>query len=224
MSVRWKRMPEAEKKQRIVKAALNLIEKHGVQGATTARIAAAVGVSEPTIYRTFRDKREILLETADAAWQERVDSLNAARALPAANAIDHLRNICEAHTRGIRNTRVVHWVWEFAVAPLSLGLRKRLQEQQLADLQYVVEVVEQGKTDGSIRPDVDAQDVGWRIMAFYWLEAASCMLDLQHLVLSGPSQMVLESILDAIAVPSSKPTCEEAVPQNGPRSRPLTLA
>jgi TetR/AcrR family fatty acid metabolism transcriptional regulator len=215
MSVRWRRMTEAEKKRRIVKAALQLIGKHGVHGTTTARIAAAVGVSEPTLYRTFRNKREILLETADAAWQARLDNLDAARALPASNAIEHLRNIGEYHTKGIQEGRVVQWMWELTTAPPSLGLRGRLQEQQLADLQYLIEVIEQGKNQGCIRQDVHSRDAAWRIMAFYWLEAASCMLDLQKLVLSGPSKMVLESILDGIAVPVSSTSRDKDEPRAG---------
>jgi AcrR family transcriptional regulator len=201
MSVRWKRMKEAEKKKRVVDAVLRLIDKHGVHGVTTARIAAAVGVSEPTLYRTFRNKKEILLEAADAAWQTRLDNLNAARALDSSNAVEHLRNIGEYHTKGIQEGRVVQWVWELAVAPPSLGLRRRLREQQLKDLQYLVDVIEEGKNQGSIRQEVDSQDAAWRIMAFYWLEAASCMLDLQKVVLSGPSTRVLDSILDQIAAP-----------------------
>jgi AcrR family transcriptional regulator len=216
MSVRWKRMTEAEKKRRIVDAVLDLIDKHGVQGATTARIAAAVGVSEPTLYRTFRNKREILLDTADAAWQARLDNLNAAKALDASDAVEHLRNIGEYHTKGIQTSRVVQWVWELAVAPPSLGLRKRLQKQQLADLQYLIEVIEEGKNEGSIRKDVDSKDAAWRIMAFYWLEAASCMLDLEQVVLSGPSTMVLESILDGIAVPASSTSRDKAESHAGP--------
>jgi AcrR family transcriptional regulator len=201
MPVRWKRMTEAEKKQRIVSAVLNLIDKHGVQGVTTARIAATVGVSEPTLYRVFRNKKEILLEAADAAWQRRLDNLNAARALGASDAVQHLRNIGEYHTKGIQEGRVVQWIWGLAIAPPSLGLRRRLQEQQLEDLQYLVGVIEQGKNQGSIRQDVDSQDAAWRIMAFYWLEAASCMLDLEKVVLSGPSTRVLDSILDQLAAP-----------------------
>jgi AcrR family transcriptional regulator len=196
-------MTEAEKKQRIVDAVLHLIDRHGVQGVTTARIAAAVGVSEPTLYRTFRNKREILLEAADAAWQTRLDNLNAARALDASDAVQHLRNIGEYHTKGIQEGRVVQWVWELAVAPPSLGLRRRLREQQLKDLQYLVGVIEEGKNQGSIRQDVDSQDAAWRIMAFYWLEAASCMLDLEKVVLAGPSTRVLDSILNEIAAAPS---------------------
>ena len=64
-------MTDEEKQQRIVDAVLSLVAKHGVQGTTTARIAATVGVSEPTIYRTFRNRREMLLAAADKVWQQR---------------------------------------------------------------------------------------------------------------------------------------------------------
>ena len=54
----WKRTTEADKKKRIIGAVLRLVVKHGVHGTTTARIAAEAGMSEPTLYRTYRNKKE----------------------------------------------------------------------------------------------------------------------------------------------------------------------
>ena len=65
LSNRWKRMTDDEKRERIVDAVTSIVGKDGVQGATTARIAATVGVSEPTLYRTFRDRKGMLLAAAD---------------------------------------------------------------------------------------------------------------------------------------------------------------
>ena len=71
-------MSEDEKRERVVDAVLKVIAKHGVYGTTTARIAASAGVSEPTIYRTFRSRREMLLAAADRVWQQRLDEVKTA--------------------------------------------------------------------------------------------------------------------------------------------------
>jgi AcrR family transcriptional regulator len=164
LSVRWKQMTEEEKRRRIVEAVLHVIAKHGVQATTTARIAAAAGVSEPTIYRTFRSRKEMLLAAADKVWQQRRDELES---FEATDAMDHLRKICESHTAGIQRTRVVRFLTELAVASPSDGLNARDQQLGKPNLR---DIVEEGKAR-LYSPDVDSQEIAWRIMAVHWLEA-----------------------------------------------------
>jgi TetR/AcrR family transcriptional regulator len=197
LSVRWKRMTEEEKRQRIVDAVLSVIAKHGVQATTTARIAAAAGVSEPTIYRTFRNRQEMLLAAADKVWQQRRDELES---FEAADAMDHLRKICEYHTVGIQRTRVVRFLTELAVAPPTDGLREHLRDQQLQEAQRFAAIVEEGKAQGCVRPDIDSQEIAWRIMAVHWLEAMARLHSLEDVVLTGFSTRRFQSILDEIAV------------------------
>jgi AcrR family transcriptional regulator len=197
LSVRWKRMTEEEKKERIVDAVLSVIAKHGVQATTTARIAAAAGVSEPTIYRTFRNRKDMLLTAADRVWQQRRDELES---FEPKDAMDHLRKICEYHTVGIQRTRVVRFITELAVAPAADGLREHIRDQQLGEARRFAAIVEQGKAQGCIRPDVDSEETAWRIMAVHWLEAMARLHGLEDQVLTGFSTRRFESILSEIAV------------------------
>jgi AcrR family transcriptional regulator len=212
LSVRWKRMPEEETKQRIVDAVLSVIAKHGVQGTTTARIAAAAGVSEPTIYRTFRNRHDMLLAAADSVWQQRRDEL-AAFEVEGTDAMDRLRRICEHHTEGIQKTRVVRFLTELAVAPESDGLREHLREQQLGEAQRFADIVEEGKAQGCIRPDVDSEEIAWRIMAVHWLEALARLHSLEDKVLTGFSTRRFQSILDEIVVEPHAAAGAESAPE-----------
>lgn len=206
LSIGWKRMTEQEKKQRIVDAVLLVITKHGVQATTTARIAAAAGVSEPTIYRTFRSRKEMLLAAADEVWQQRRDELES---FETTDAMDHLRKICELHTVGIQRTRVVRFLTELAVAPPSDGLREHLRDQQLREAQRFADIVEEGKAQGCIRPDVDSQETAWRIMSVHWLEAMARLHSLEDAVLTGFSTRRFQSILKEIAAePAAGPASE----------------
>jgi AcrR family transcriptional regulator len=197
LSVRWKRMTDEEKRRRVVEAVLSVVAKYGVQGTTTARIAAAVGVSEPTIYRTFRNRKEMLLGAADKVWQQRRDELESFEPV---DAMDHLRKICEYHTEGIQKTRVVRFITELAVAPASDGLQEHIREQQLSEARRFAAIIEQGKAQGCVRPDVDTEETAWRIMAVHWLEAMARLHGLEDQVLRGFSTRRFESILKEIAV------------------------
>ena len=196
LSTRWKRMTDEEKRRRIVDAVIAIVDKHGVQGATTARIAATVGVSEPTLYRTFRNRKEMLLAAADRIWQQRHDELES---FQSTDAMDFLRKICESHTAGIRRTRVVRFITELAVSHAGDELSQHIRDLQLGDVGRLAAVIEQGKTEGSVRADVDAWETAWRIQTVYWLEAMARLHGLEDQVLTGFSTKRFESILDDIA-------------------------
>lgn len=201
MSSRWKRMSAAEKQRRIIDAVLSLVAKYGVQGTTTARIAAAVGVSEPTIYRTFSSRKEMLLAAADKVWQQRRDELETFESV---DAMDRLRKISEHHTQGIQKTRVVRYLSELAVSDATEGLREHLREQQLSEAKHFADIVDEGKAQGCIRADVDSWETAWRIMSVHWLEALARLHGLEDVVMTGLSTRVFESILDEIATQPPK--------------------
>jgi TetR/AcrR family transcriptional regulator len=52
--------PATEKERAIVKAAMELITKKGVDGATTAAIARRAGVTEKTLFRYFPSKKDLV--------------------------------------------------------------------------------------------------------------------------------------------------------------------
>lgn len=52
--------PATEKERAIVTAAMDLIAKKGVDGATTAEIARRAGVTEKTLFRYFRSKKDLV--------------------------------------------------------------------------------------------------------------------------------------------------------------------
>lgn len=59
-------------RERIVEAALRLFHEHGYRGATTAEIARQAGVAEGTIYRYFKEKKELFLACVEPVIEEAV--------------------------------------------------------------------------------------------------------------------------------------------------------
>lgn len=59
-------------RDRILDTALRLISELGYRGATTAQIARQAGVAEGTIYRYFRDKKELFLACVEPVIQEAI--------------------------------------------------------------------------------------------------------------------------------------------------------
>jgi AcrR family transcriptional regulator len=53
-------MELSKRQQQIVDAAIRIIADNGIQSLTTKRLAAEIGVTEPALYRHFKNKQEIL--------------------------------------------------------------------------------------------------------------------------------------------------------------------
>ena len=58
------RMSAEERRLSVVRAAIAAFARGGYEGTTTAAIAERVGVSQPYLFRLFRDKRAIFLAAA----------------------------------------------------------------------------------------------------------------------------------------------------------------
>jgi len=209
VSARWKAMTDEQKRDCVVDAVLSVIAKYGVEGTTTARIAAATGVSEPTIYRIFRSRDEMLVAASDRVWKQRRDELEA---FESSDAMDHLRKLSEHHTVGIQKTRVVRFITELAVAPRTEGLREHIRDLQLQEVQHLFDIVEEGKAQGCIRQDVDSEDTAWRIMTVHWLEAMARLHGLEDKVMTGFSTRIVQDILRRI---DTKPAADDLYAAGG---------
>jgi AcrR family transcriptional regulator len=65
-----RRLPPAERRRAIVRAALRVFSSASYASATTAEIAREADVSEPVLYRHFTSKRDLWLACLDVAWEE----------------------------------------------------------------------------------------------------------------------------------------------------------
>lgn len=196
-------MTQEERKKQIVDVTLDLIGKYGIQGATTARIAAAAGVAEPTLYRHFGSRKGILLAVLKIVHAQAAEITESSQN---PNVLQRIREIGEAHRANILSHKrgFADPFFEFVTAPASLGLRAELREVNRLLLDEVVAIVEEGKSLGFIRPDIDSIETAWRITGFFWFEDVAHLLGVQEAVLGGPSTKSLESIIAEIAVQSEE--------------------
>lgn len=71
-------MPEYTQRQKqIIEAAIDVIASAGIQNLTIKNLASAIGVTEPALYRHFRNKQEILESVLRYfAWESRKNLLS----------------------------------------------------------------------------------------------------------------------------------------------------
>jgi AcrR family transcriptional regulator len=192
------RMTGAQRKKRIIEATIEMVGRYGVQGATTARIAAASGISEKALYSHFPSKRDILVDTLDAVFERAMCILRDREITHAENALEHLRAAAKLHWPS--EGEFVYPLYEFFASSPQEDLRREIKSRHQAHVQVVADIVEEGKAQGVIRPEVDSEQVGWEYFGVYWAEDIAYMIGFEDFGPSGRSTIMMERLLREIAV------------------------
>jgi AcrR family transcriptional regulator len=109
----------------ILDAAARLFAEKGFRGASMAQLARACGVSKALLYHYYRDKEQLLFDTAASHVQRLLDCAGEVRALhlpPQA----HLRALIASFMREYRHSQARHMVLVQDVKFLGLARRARI--------------------------------------------------------------------------------------------------
>ena len=118
------------------------------------------------------------------------------------NMLERLREIAgELHDSKITGDEgwLIVPLFELSVAAHAEGLTERMSTNQLTVLQRFIDIVEEGKRQGSIRPDTDSEATGWSLMGLRWTKDFALLEGLSQFITRGTANRILNSILDTIA-------------------------
>ena len=188
----------SERRQEIAAAALKVIAKYGLTGATNRRIAEAVGLSPPALYVHFDNRQEILLVAMDLVVERIFGWLAMSSNL---NVIEHLREIGHLHASHMaaEYEGFVIPSFEFMMSPQNLDLRRRFGQKQLQINAAVADIIEAGKAQGSVRQDVEAHIAAWEFMMFAIGEDIAGITGREEFITDGISLKILERFLASIS-------------------------
>jgi AcrR family transcriptional regulator len=192
------RKTRAERRAEIADAALRIVGEYGVEGATMARIADAVGISGPALYKHYSGRAEILEAAMDLLLVRVVSWLDSSKN---PNALERLRELGMRHASTIATDYegVVAPLFEFAAAGPRSHLSGQLARRQRAALQRFVAIIEEGQRQGTIRRGIDVPVVAWSLMGLTWIENLAVLEGMEEFVTEGVSARTLDRILNDIA-------------------------
>jgi len=201
------RRKKAERQAEIADATLRLMAEHGLSEATNTRIAEAIGVSEPALYAHFDSRLDILIAAMDVLAERMAKWL---RLSSNPNILERLREIGEGHATFMAGEveGFVLPTFEFIASPPRLGLNLRFGERQLEIVRAIASLIEQGKIQGSIRNDLDAELGAWQLVTFAWAEDIARLAGLDQFVSKGNSTRILELFLKDWAPRALEPPAE----------------
>ena len=187
-------MPPEERRRQIVEAVIGVVAEHGVPEATVSRIAAAAGVSEGTLYVYFDARDEMLMAALDSIFMQMSGLIESSEET---NALDRLRDIGRRHTELMKTERggfALPWI-EFIAAGPQVGLREAVAQTQTRAFGKMLEIVQQGQAEGTIRRDLDARRLTWEWYTVIWAENMSCLMGLTEYMDDHHSAYLLDLIL-----------------------------
>ncbi|MDX6713910.1 MAG: hypothetical protein QOH30_468 [Baekduia sp.] len=140
-------------RDRIVRAALELVARGGYREAQVAAVARRAGVATGTVYRHFPSKADLLTEVFRVASQHEVDAVAAATAAPGATAPDRIAAAVETFARrALRGRRLA---WALLAEPVDPAVEAERLQFRRAYAEVFAAAVRDGIAAGEL-PDQDA--------------------------------------------------------------------
>ena len=185
-----------QRRREIAGAALRVIAKHGLNGATNRRIAEEVGLSAPALYVHFENQQEIFCVAMDLLV-ERIFSWLALSSNR--NVIERLREIGRLHASFMAAEEgFVIPGFEFIVSPQNLHLRRLFGQRQSQVVEAVADIIEEGKAQRSVRQDVEARVAAWEFVMFALGEDIARLTGRDQFITDGTSLKLLDRFLASI--------------------------
>lgn len=158
-----------EKRREILGTAVDLGSAGGLEGLTVGRLAGATGMSRSGLFAHFGSKEDLQLETVAAA-QADFEQEVIARARDAEPGIERLRALFDAWLEYVAGIRFRGGCF-FARTTSEFGSRDGAVRDLLAELalEWIRELHIEARTAkrlGELRPDVDPDQIVFRLHAF----------------------------------------------------------
>jgi len=194
-----KRPAEAgDRRKQIIKSTVEIMSEAGVAGATTARIAADVGVSEPALYRHFKNKQGMLLAALDdISARLIVHTVSAAEGED--DVVMQLRLMSAAfYDFVMSNPEETRVLFEVVSAVRGADMRTAVRERFAQLLAVIEAVLIDGVDRGALREDLDVSLAAWEILSLGVTLYFASTLGLEDVLTKEKALTAVERLLESI--------------------------
>lgn len=190
--------PAGDRKRQIIKSTVEIMSEAGVAGATTARIAADVGVSEPALYRHFKNKQGMLLAALDdISARLIVHTVSAAEGED--DVVMQLRLMSAAfYDFVMSNPEETRVLFEVVSAARGADMRTAVRERFAQLLAVIEAVLIDGVDRGALREDLDVSLAAWEILSLGVTLYFASTLGLEDVLTKEKALTAVERLLESI--------------------------
>lgn len=150
-------MQELTKRQEeIIDAAIQIIDRKGIQGLTIKNLSKDIGVTEGAIYRHFANKREILTSIL-VHFQGKMKEFHESSHLAGKSTfwkisatLNHFRKLFEV------NPAIVSVIFAEEIFQNDHALSDKVAELITENQEFMLSLINEGQSKGELRSDLDA--------------------------------------------------------------------
>jgi len=187
-----------DRRKQIIKSTVEVLSEVGVAGTTTARIAADVGVSEPALYRHFKNKQGMLLAALDdISARLIVHTVSAAKGED--DVVEQLRLMSAAfYDFVMSNPEETRVLFEVVSAVRGEDMRKAVRDRFAQLLSVIEAVLADGVEQGALRKDLDESLAAWEILSLGVTLYIASTLGFEDVLTKEKALTAVERLLDSI--------------------------
>ena len=144
----------AEKRNRILRAAIQIFSKKGFYNSKVSEIARASGVADGTIYLYFKNKDDLLISLFEEKMGEIVADVRQ-RISEGKDACARLRIFIENHMGLLERDAGLFEVIQVELRQSNKFLKDYTPVKFFEYLEVISDILEEGKREGTMRPDLN---------------------------------------------------------------------
>lgn len=193
-----RRLGKDKRRRQILQATLHIMKERGLEGTTTRRIADEVGITEPALYRHFRNKKEIVLEALEELSRRPIQLLLEAGG-DEGTIPERIMRMSEAFYNFVmEDPEEALLLFEVMTAARDPDIRNSLGEKFLDYTLVFSQMFELGKQEGSVRQDLDTVVASWQIMSLAIALVHAALVGLGEVLTREKALLAVREILENI--------------------------
>jgi len=188
-----------ERQLEIIHTGIKLIAEKGLQGLTIKNLSNAIGISEPAIYRHYKNKKEILVNIIDF-FSGSTESSITEIAQSDLSSFDKLRRAFEFQfSRLQKNPALISVISSEEIYHGEDYLKEKIRDITLLVAEKLEGIVKEGQTKKEIRDDVPSSQITIMIMGAMRMMMIKWQLFEQKINLMEEGSKILENVLMLIS-------------------------
>ena len=185
------------KRERILRAAIDVFAQNGYFNAKVAEIAKAAGVADGTIYLYFDGKEDLLITIFREHTRNYLQSLER-ELMPIRRYEDRLRTMIRHHLEALGRDRALAVVSQVELRH-SLKFMSRLTHEEVTDyLKIIRKIVEDGQKEGTFRRNLHPQLVAKSIFGILDEMVTSWILSDKEYNLADQAEQIADLVLTGL--------------------------
>ena len=185
------------KRERILRAAVDVFAQNGYFNAKVSEIAKAAGGAGGTIYLYFDNKEDVLITIFREHTRSYLQSLER-ELMPVRRHEDRIRTAIRHHLETLGHDRALAVVSQVELRH-SLKFMSLLSQQEVADyLNIIRKIVEQGQAEGTFRRNLHPQLVAKSVFGILDEMVTSWILSEKDYNLADQAEQIADLILTGL--------------------------